>query len=190
MKLKDACSLEVKLWQTQSIKKQRHHFADKSPCSQSIGFSSSHVWMWELDHKEGWTPTNWCFWIVVLEKILESPLNRKEVKPVNPKGNQLWIFTRSTDAKPEAPIASATGVIWPPETKNWPAGKDSDAGKEWRQKEEGAAEDEMVRQHHWLNGHESEQTPGDMKDKEAWHAAIHGVSKSQTQCLKNNSNPK
>jgi len=93
MKLKDACSLEEKLWQTwQHIKNERHHFADKGPSSQSYGFSSSHIWMWELDHKEGWAPKN-CLWTVVLEKTLESPLDSKEIKPVNPKGNQPWIYS-------------------------------------------------------------------------------------------------
>ena len=111
----------------QCIKKQRHHFSDKCPYSQSYGFSSSHVEMWELDHKEGWAPKNWCFWTVVLEKTLESPLDWKEIKPVNPKGNQCWIFIGRTDAEAEAPI------IWPPDGKSWLTGKDPDAGKDWRQ---------------------------------------------------------
>ena len=93
MKLKDACSLEEKQWQTrQHTKKQRHYFANKDPSSQSYGFSSGHVWMWELDYKESWAQKNWCFWTVVLEKTLESPLDCKEIKPINPKGNQSWIF--------------------------------------------------------------------------------------------------
>ena len=104
-----------------SILKSRHYFADKSPCSPSYGFSSSHVWMWELDHKEGWTPKNWCFQTVVLKKILESPLDCKEVKPVNPKRNQPWILIGKTDAETEAPI------LWPLDAKR----KDSDAGKDW-----------------------------------------------------------
>ena len=104
-------------------KKQRHHFADEGPCSQSYGFSSSHVRMWELDHKEGWVRKNWCFWTVVLEKTLESPLDCKEIQPVNPKGNQPWIFIGRTDAKAEAPI------LWPPDAKNWFTGKDPDAAK-------------------------------------------------------------
>ena len=111
--------------------------------------------MWELDHKEGWALKNWCFWIVVLEKTPESPLDCKEIKPINPKGNQPWIFIGRTDAEAEAPI------LWPPDSKNWLTGKDPYAGKDWRQKEKGAAEDEMVRQHYWLNGHETKQTPGD-----------------------------
>ena len=103
MKLKDTCSLEEKPWQTRKyIKKQRHYFADKGPSSQSCSFSSSHIQMWKLDHKESWAPKNWCFWNVVLEKTLESPLDCKEIKPVNPKGNQSWIFIGRTDA--EAPV--------------------------------------------------------------------------------------
>ena len=103
--------------------KQRHHFADKGPYSQSYGFTSSYVWMWELDRKEGWAPKNWCFLTVVLEKTLESPLGNKEIKSVNPKGNQPWVFIGGTDAKAEVPI------FWPPDTKNWLIGKDPDAGK-------------------------------------------------------------
>ena len=128
MKLKDACSLEEKLWQNrQHIKRQRHYFASKGPSSQIYGFSSSHVCMWELDHKENWAPQNWCFWTVVLEKTLKSPLDSKEIQPVHPKGNQSWIFTGRTDAKAEAPI------LWPPDVKNWLLGKDPDPGKDWRQ---------------------------------------------------------
>ena len=111
--------------------------ANKDSYSLSYGFSSSHVWMWELDHKDGWGPKNWCFQIVVLEKTLESPLDCKEIKPVKPKGDQPWIFIGRTNA--EAPI------IWPPDAKSWLIGKDPDAGKDWGQKEKGVAEDEMVR---------------------------------------------
>ena len=132
------------------IKKQRRYFADKGPYSQSYGFSSSHVWMWELDHKEGWAAKNWCFWTVVLEKRLESPLDCKEIKPVHPKGNQSWIFTERTDAEAEAPI------LWPPDAKNWLIGKDPDAGKDWRQEERWRTEDELVGWHHRLDGHEFE----------------------------------
>ena len=110
--------------------------------------------MWELD-KESWAPKNWCFWTVVLRKTLESPLDFKENKPVNPKGNQLWIFTGRTDTNTEAPI------LWPPDVKSQLTGRDPDAGKDWGQEDEGASEDEMVRQYHWLNGHQSEQTPRD-----------------------------
>ena len=149
MKLKDACSLEEP---TQYIKKERHYFADKSTSSQRYGFSSNHVWMWELDHKESWVLKKWCFWTVVLEKTLERPLDSKEIKPVNPKGNQPWIFIGRTDA--EAPI------LWPPDAKNWLIGKDPDAGKDWRQAEKGTTEDEVVGWHHRLNGPEFGQAPG------------------------------
>ena len=111
----------------QHIKKQRHYFTNKGPSSQIYGFSSSHVWMWELDHKEDWVPKNWCFWTVVLEKTLESPLDYKEIKQVNPKGNQSWIFIGRTDAGAAAPI------LWPPGVKSWLTGKDPDAGKDWGQ---------------------------------------------------------
>ena len=128
------------------LKKQRHYFADKGPSSQSYGFSNSHVWMWEWDHKEGWVPENWCFWPVVLEKTLESLLDCKEIKPVNTKGNQYWIFIR-TNTEGEAPI------LWPPDATNWLIGKDPDAGKDWRQEEKRTTENEMVGWHRWLNRH-------------------------------------
>ena len=120
--------------------------------------------MWELDHEEGWAPKNSCFWTVVLEKTPESPLDCKEIQPVNPKGNQPWIFIGRTDAEAEA------SLLWPPDVKSWLTGKDPDAGKDWRLKQKGAAEDEMVREHHWLNGHECEQTPGDSEGQRrlAW----------------------
>ena len=128
--------------------------------------------MWELVHKEGWVLKNQGFWIVLLEKTLNSPVYCKEIKPVHPKGNQPWRYTGKTDVKAEAPI------LWPPDAKRWLIGKDPDAGKDWRHKEKGTAEDEMVRQYHQLNGHESEQTRGIVKDWEAWHATVHGVAKS------------
>ena len=137
----------------QHNKKQRHYHADKGPSSQNYGFSSGHVWMWELDHKESWAPNSWCFWTVVLEKTLESPLDCEEIQPVNPKGNLSWLFIGSTDATAETPI------LWPPDEKNWLIGKDPDAGKDWRQ-EKGMTEDEMAGWHHWLDGHELEQSPG------------------------------
>ena len=113
MKLKDTCSLEEKLCKSrQHIKNQRHYFANKGLSSQSYGFSSSHVWMWELDYKESWVPKNRCFWTVVLEMTLESPLDSKEIKPINPKGNQPWIFTGRTDAKVDAPI------LWLPDANS------------------------------------------------------------------------
>ena len=115
----------------QHIKKQRHYFANKGPSSQGYGFSSSHVWMWELDYKESWLPKNWCFWTMVLEKILESPLDCKQIKPVHPKGNQFWILIGRTDDKAEIPI------LWPPDVKNCLIWKDSDAGRDWGQEEKG-----------------------------------------------------
>ena len=137
----------------QHIKNQRHHFANKSLCSQSYGFPSSHVWMWELDRKGGWAPKNWCFQTVVLEKTLESPLDSKEIKSVNPEGNQSWIFIGRTGV--EAPI------FWPPDVKSWHIGKDPDAGKDLEQEEKGATEDEMVGCYHCLNRHKFEETQGD-----------------------------
>ena len=108
-----------------------------------------------LDYKECWAPKNWCFWIVVVEKTLESPLDCEKSKPVNPKGNQSWIFIGRTDAEAEVPI------LWPSDVKNWLTVKDPDAGKDWRQEEKGMTEEEMVGWHHWLNGHEFEQVLGD-----------------------------
>ena len=145
----------------QHIKKQRHHFAKKDPYSQSYGFSSSHVWMWELDYKESWAPKNWCFWTLVLKKTLESPLDCKEIKHVNPKGNQSWIFFGRTDAEAKVP------VLWSPDEKSQLIGKDPDAGKDWRQEEKGTTEDKMVGWHHWLNGHEFEQILGDGEGQES-----------------------
>ena len=125
-----------------------HHFANKGPYSESYGFSSSHVQMWELNHKEGWVPKNWCFWIATLEKTLESSLDSKDIKSVHPKGNQSWIFIGKTDAEAEAPI------FWPPDAKRQLTGKDADAGKDWGQEEKWVTEDEMAGWHNWLNGHE------------------------------------
>ena len=119
----------------QCRKKQRHHFATKGSYSQSYGFSSSHVWMWELVHEECWAPKNWCFQTVLLEKTLESPLDCKEIKPVNPKGNQPWVFIGRADAEAEVPI------LWPPDLKSCLMGKDPDAGKDWKQKEKEMTED-------------------------------------------------
>ena len=126
----------------------------KGQYRQNYGFSSSHVWMWKLDHKEGWVLKNWYFQTVMLEKTLESPMDSKEIKPVNPKGNQPWIFFVRAGAEAETPI------IWPPDAKSWLTGRDSDLGKDRRQ-ERGATEDEMVGWHHWLSGHEFEQALGD-----------------------------
>ena len=136
--------------------------------SQSYGFSSSHVQMWEIDHKEGWAPKNWCFWTAVLEKILESPLYYKEIKPVNPKGNKSWIFIGRTDAEAEAPI------LGPHEAKNWLIWKDSDAGEDWGHEEKGVAEDEMVGWHHQLSGHECEQLQEIVNDRKVCHSGVMG----------------
>ena len=126
----------------QHIKKQRHYFANKGPSSQSYGFSSSHVRMWELDYKESWAPKNWCFWALVLEKTLKCTLDCKKIQPVHPQRNQSWIFIGRTDAEADV--------------KNRLIRKDPDAGKDWRQEEKGTTEDEMVGWHHQLNGHEFE----------------------------------
>ena len=124
-------------------------------CIVKVSFSSSHVWMCELDHKEGWVPKNWCFWTVVLEKTLESSLDYKEIKPVNPKGNQSWIFIGKPNAEAE------TLILWPPDAKSQLIRKDPEAGKDWRQEEKGMTEDEMVGWHHRLDGHEFAQALGD-----------------------------
>ena len=116
------------------MEKQRHYFANKGPCSQGYGFSSGHVWMWDLDCEESWAPKNWCFWTVVLEKTLESPLDCKEIQPVHPKGDQSWVIIGRTDAKPESPI------LWPPHVRSWLVGKDPDAGRDWGQ-EKGTIEE-------------------------------------------------
>ena len=129
--------------------KKKGHLV-KGPSSQSYAFSSSHVWMWELDHKESWAQKNWFLWTVVLEKTLESPFDCKEIQPVHPKGNQSWILIGRTDAEAETPI------LWPTDAKNWVVWKDPDAGKEWRQEEKGMTEDEMVAWHYQLSGHEFE----------------------------------
>ena len=131
----------------QHIKKQRHYFANKGPSSQSYDFSSSHVQMWELDHKKSCLLKNWCFWMVVLKTTLESPLDCKEIQPVHPKGNQSWIFIRRADTEVETPI------LWPPDAKSRLNGKDPDAGKDWGQEEKRMTEDEIVGWHHQLNGH-------------------------------------
>ena len=115
---------------------------------KTMGFSNGHVWMWELNYKESWAQKNWCLWTVVLEKTLKSPLDCKEIQPVHPKGNQSWVFIGKTDVEAETP------KFWPPDAKSWFIWKDPDAGKEWRQEEKEKTEDEMVRWHHQLNGHE------------------------------------
>ena len=155
----DDCSHEIKrllllgrkaMTNQDSILKSRDITCQQSPSSQSYGFSSSHVWIWELDYKESWASRNWCFWTMVLEKTFESLLDYKEIQPVNPKGNQSWIFIGRTDAEVES------AILWPPDVKNWLIEKDPDAGKDWRREEKGMTEDKMVGWHHWLNGHEFE----------------------------------
>ena len=157
-----------------SLSKQRQYFANKSPYSQSYGSSSSHAWMWELDHKESWAPKNWCFWAVVLEKTLESPLDCKEIHPFHPKGNQSWIFTGRTDAEAEAPI------LWPPDVKSQLIGKDPDAGKIEGRRRRG------WQRTRWLGGIMDSMDMGlskfweMVKDRETRCAAIHGITKCRT----------
>ena len=132
----------------QHIQKQRHYFANKGLASQGYCFSSSHIWMWNLDYKESWVLKNWCFWTVVLGNAFESPLDCKEIQLVHSKGDQSWVFFGRKDAKAETP------VLWPPHAKSWLIGKDSDAWRHWGQEEKGTTEDEMAGWHHWLDGHE------------------------------------
>ena len=161
----------IDLW----IRMKRHHFANESLIRQSYGFFSSHVWMWELDHKKGWVLKIRRFRTVVPEKTLESPLDSKEIKPVNSKGNEHWIFIGRIDAEVEA------AILWPPDAKNWLISKKSHAGKDWRQEDKGTIEDEMIRWHYRHNGHEFEQIREIVKDREAWWIAVHEVTKTQTQ---------
>ena len=137
----------------QHIKRQRHYFANKGLSRQGYGFSSSHVWMWELDYKESWTLMSWYFWTVVLEKTLESPLDCKEIQPVHPNGDQSWVFIGRTDVEAE------TTILWPPDANSWLIWKAPDAGKDWRQEEKGMIEDEMAGWHCWLGEHEFEWAP-------------------------------
>ena len=161
------------------IKKQRYHLVNKGPSSQSYGLFSGHVWMWELDYKESWMPKNWCFWSVVLEKILESPLDSREIQPVHSKGNQSWIFIGRTVAEAE----TETPILWPPDAKKliW---KDPVAWKDWKQESKGTTEDEIVGWHHQLKGHDFEQA---LRDEEKITDVLQTMS-SQSWTLLNKTN--
>ena len=152
------------------MKKQRDYFANKGPSSQGYGFSSGHLWMWELDCEESWTQKNWCFWTMVLEKTLESPLDCKEIQPVHSEGDQTWDFFGRNDAKAETP------VLRPPHAESWLIGKVPDAGRDWGQEKKGTTEDETAGWHHYSMHVSLCELREMVMDREAWHAAIHGVA--------------
>ena len=160
------------------VEKQRHCSADKS---HGHGLPSGHAWLWDLDYKEDRTPKNWCLWTVVLEKTPETPLDSKEIKQVNLKGNQPWILIGRTDGEAEAP------VFWSSDVNSQLIGKVPDPGKDWGQKKKRSSEDEMARWQHWCNGDELGQTWEMVRDREAWRATVYGCKKlDMTEWLNNN----